>query len=86
MILKNGKWVAVSKGFAIDDFKGKAISFQMKAKGANNNLEVKLVDEDGSNYGVKRPLLDGIRRLDGRQPVGSGLQLLVGRRSGPGAN
>lgn len=55
--LKNGKWIAVSKGFAIDDFKGKAISFQVKSKGANNNLEVKLVDEDGSNYGVKRPIL-----------------------------
>lgn len=55
--LKNGKWIAVSKGFAIDDFKGKAISFQMKSKGANNNLEVKLVDEDGTNYGVKRPVL-----------------------------
>ncbi len=55
--LKNGKWVAVSKGFAIDDFKGKAISFQMKSKGANNNMEVKLVDEDDSNYGVKRPIL-----------------------------
>lgn len=55
--LKNGKWVALSKGFAIDEFKGKAISFKMKAKGANNNLEVKLVDEDGTNYGVKRPLL-----------------------------
>jgi hypothetical protein len=55
--LKNGKWIAVSKGFSIDDFKGKAISFQMKSKGANNNLEVKLVDEDGTNYGVKRPVL-----------------------------
>lgn len=55
--LKNGKWVAISKGFVIDDFKGKAISFQMKSKGANNNLEVKLVDEDGTNYGVKRPVL-----------------------------
>lgn len=55
--LKNGKWVAANKGFAIDDFKGKAISFQMKSSGANNNLEVKLVDEDDSNFGVKRPIL-----------------------------
>jgi hypothetical protein len=31
--LKNGKWIAISKGFAIDDFKGKGISFQMKSKG-----------------------------------------------------
>jgi hypothetical protein len=55
--LKNGKWVSISKNFAIDDFKGKAFTFQIKSKGANNNLEVKLIDEDDSNFGVKRPLL-----------------------------
>lgn len=55
--LKGGSWVAVSKDFVIDDFRGKALAFWIKGKGANNNLEVKLVDEDDSNYGVKRPIL-----------------------------
>ncbi len=56
-ILGTGKWVAINKPFAINSFRGKAISFWLKGKGAANNLEVKLVDEDDTNYGVKRPTL-----------------------------
>lgn len=55
--LKNGSWVSFTKGFVIDDFRNKALSIWVKGKGANNNLEIKLVDEDDTNYGVKRPIL-----------------------------
>jgi len=54
--LKGGRWVSIGKGFLIDDFRGKALSLQVKGKGANNNLEIKLVDEDDTNYGLKRPI------------------------------
>ena len=56
--LKGGKWVAVTKSFVIENFKGKALVLSIKAKGANNNIEIKLVDEDDTNYGVKRALLN----------------------------
>lgn len=56
-IMGTGKWVAVNKSFSIPSFRGKALSFWLKGKGAANNLEIKLVDEDDTNYGVKRPSL-----------------------------
>jgi hypothetical protein len=56
-LMGTGKWVAINKSFSIPSFRGKAISFWMKGKGAANNLEIKLVDEDDTNYGVKRPSL-----------------------------
>lgn len=56
-LLGTGHWVAVNKAFAIPSFRGKALSFWLKGKGAANNLEIKLVDEDDTNYGVKRPSL-----------------------------
>ncbi len=34
---------------------GKAIEFWMKSAGKSNVLEIKLVDTDGTNYGIKRP-------------------------------
>jgi hypothetical protein len=52
------------RGFAIDDFKGKAISFQMKSKGANNN--------SGSETGGRRrkQLRRQTSRLDGIRAIG----------------
>lgn len=56
--LKDTKqWVAVNKDIAIKDYEGKVFQFYVKASGSKtNNLEVKLVDEDGTNYGYKIPL------------------------------
>jgi hypothetical protein len=53
--LKDSKqWVAVSKPFSIPSFQGKALDFWTLGKGKSNVLEVKVVDEDGSNFGVKK--------------------------------
>jgi hypothetical protein len=53
--LKNTRqWVAASKGVDLGDFRNKALSFWIKGKGAANMFEIKLVDEDDSNYGVKK--------------------------------
>lgn len=48
-----GQWVQISKGFDIAGIRGKAFDFQLKGTGASNNLEIKLVDADGSVFGHK---------------------------------
>lgn len=53
--LKDSKqWVAVSKPFSIPSFQGKALDFWVKGTGKSNVLEIKVVDTDGSNFGVKK--------------------------------
>jgi hypothetical protein len=47
------QWVQVSKGFELPGIKDRAVDFQYKGTGASNNLEIKLVDADGSVYGHK---------------------------------
>ncbi len=51
--LKNGTWVQISKNLNLDLSDMKYIQFDFKGIGAINNLEVKLVDKDGSNFGKK---------------------------------
>lgn len=50
------QWVQISKEIAIPSMDGQALQFYLKAMGKKNNLEIKLVDEDGSNFGYKMPL------------------------------
>ncbi|HRY30578.1 MAG TPA: carbohydrate binding domain-containing protein [Elusimicrobiota bacterium] len=53
--LKDTKqWVAVSKPLTLGNFSGKALEFWVKGKGKNNVLEIKVMDGDGSNFGVKK--------------------------------
>src|SRR5947207_1376531 len=56
--LKDSKqWVQIGKDIAIDSIEGQAIQFYMKVAGdKTNNLEVKLVDADGTTYGAKKAL------------------------------
>ncbi|OGR82349.1 MAG: hypothetical protein A2901_04715 [Elusimicrobia bacterium RIFCSPLOWO2_01_FULL_54_10] len=50
----NAQWVAVIKDVAVPGLERKAIQLQIKHTGAKKNrLEIKLVDEDGTNYGYK---------------------------------
>jgi hypothetical protein len=54
--LKDTKqWVAVSKSIPIQSIEGKALEFWIKGQGSANVLEVKLVDADDTNFGVKIP-------------------------------
>lgn len=54
--LKDTKqWVAVMKEIPVAGYTGKALQFWLKCSGKVNTLEVKLVDEDGTNYGYKLP-------------------------------
>src|SRR3989338_4890620 len=50
------QWVAIIKDISISEIDGKAIQFYLKSRGAVNNAEVKLIDDDGTNYGYKFPL------------------------------
>ena len=50
------QWVAIIKDISISELDGKAIQFYLKSRGAVNNAEVKLIDDDGTNYGYKFPL------------------------------
>lgn len=66
--LKESKqWVSVSKNIdPISDFSRKAIQFCMKDNCKKvNNLEVKLLDEDGTTYGFRLP----IKNLDNWETV-----------------
>jgi hypothetical protein len=53
--LKDTKqWVQISKPFSVESLSGRALEFWVKGSGAANALEIKVVDADGSNFGVKR--------------------------------
>lgn len=50
----NGKWVQFRKNLRIDRSAGNAIQFFVRATGANvNHMEIKLVDDNGTNFGYK---------------------------------
>ncbi len=54
--LKDTKqWVSLVKEIPMAGYNGKALQFWLKCAGKTNNLEVKLIDEDGTNYGYKLP-------------------------------
>ncbi len=59
--LKNTQqWVAVIKDLTVPAIEGKAIQLYVKHNGLKKNkLEVKLIDEDGTNYGFKIDLKPG---------------------------
>jgi hypothetical protein len=53
--LKDTKaWVQISKALEIGDIRDKALRLWVRGEGASNTLEIKLVDEDGTNFGVKK--------------------------------
>ena len=53
----NKQWAAVIKDISVPPVETKAIQFYVKHTGGKKNkLEVKLVDEDGTNYGYKLDL------------------------------
>ena len=56
--LKDSKqWVAIIKDIAIKTKTQKAVQFYLKHAGTKKNkLEIKLIDDDGTNYGVKADL------------------------------
>jgi hypothetical protein len=56
------QWVALGKTFNIPALHGQALEFWLKGTGAANTLEIKMVDEDGSNFGVKKT---GLTKTDG---------------------
>lgn len=54
--LKDTKqWVSVLKEIPMAGYNGKALQFWLKCAGKTNTLEIKLIDEDGTNYGYKLP-------------------------------
>lgn len=56
-IKNNQQWVAVIKDLPVPSIDRKAIQFYVKHSGdKKNKLEVKLIDEDGTNYGYKADL------------------------------
>ncbi len=51
------QWIAIAKDISLGDIAGKSLRFYLKSKSLkSNNLEVKLIDEDGSTFGYKLPL------------------------------
>jgi hypothetical protein len=48
-----GQWVAFEKQFKLDFSKNKTIKFWVKAEGEVNRLEFKVIDQDGSIFGVR---------------------------------
>ncbi|MBI3012375.1 MAG: CIA30 family protein [Elusimicrobia bacterium] len=53
----NTQWVSLIKDIPVSDYEGKAVRFYLKTLAEKtNNLEIKLVDEDGTNFGMKLPL------------------------------
>lgn len=53
----SGQWIAIAKDISLGDVQGKSFRFYLKSKSLKtNNLEIKLIDEDGSTFGYKLPL------------------------------
>ncbi|HOW27795.1 MAG TPA: carbohydrate binding domain-containing protein [Elusimicrobiota bacterium] len=50
---KSNQWVQVHKPLSLPAMKDKALRFWIKGSGAVNNIEIKLVDADGSNFGYR---------------------------------
>jgi len=48
-----GKWVAFEKSFKLDFSKKNIIKFWIKTEGATNRVEFKVIDEDGSIFGLR---------------------------------
>ncbi len=48
-----GNWAQINKNIGVDFTDFEYITMYVKTEGSVNNLEVKLVDEDGSNFGIK---------------------------------
>lgn len=51
--LENGNWIQIFKPFDRDLSNMEYIFFDIKTEGKLNNLEFKLVDDDGSNFGTR---------------------------------
>ena len=50
---REGSWVAFEKSYKLDFSKDKTIRFWIKAEGEINRVEFKVIDQDGSIFGLK---------------------------------
>jgi len=56
--LKSKQWVQWKKDISIPNYEGNTLQFYMKVLGEKkNNLEIKLIDNDGTNFGYKIVLI-----------------------------
>jgi hypothetical protein len=51
--LKDKNWVQVYKSFKVDFSKLDSLYMDLKTEGAVNNIEIKIIDKDGSNFGKR---------------------------------
>ncbi|OGR97747.1 MAG: hypothetical protein A2902_03720 [Elusimicrobia bacterium RIFCSPLOWO2_01_FULL_64_13] len=52
-----GQWVSITRGLEFPDHDRKAVEFLYKSDSQlKNDLEIKLIDEDGTNFGHKLPI------------------------------
>src|SRR5262245_42226061 len=58
--LKDGEWVQMFQDVNVDLSKFTHIEFSFLGEGNDNTLELKLVDADGSNYGIFWPHKTGV--------------------------